>query len=60
MSAEYEATVRLKANYPMDIDDDGQYIWWNETDVADEISSWLEDLGFDVQVTVRCLEEERE
>lgn len=52
MSAEYEVTVRLKANYPRDVDDDGD-IEWNGADIADEIASWLEDLGFDVQVTVK-------
>ena len=53
---EYEATVRLKANYPRDVDVDGNDVMWNKTDIADEIASWLEDLGFDVQVTVREVE----
>lgn len=52
MNQEYEVTVRLKANYPRDVDDDGD-IEWNGADIADEIASWLEDLGFDVQVTVK-------
>jgi hypothetical protein len=53
MSAEYEVTVRLKANHPRDVDVEGNYIWWNRESIADEIHSWLDDLGFDVQVTVK-------
>lgn len=50
---EYEVVVRLKSEFPKDVDVEGNYIWWNKESVSDEITSWLEDLGFDVQVTVR-------
>ena len=53
MSTEFEVIVRLKANYPRDTDVDGNFIWWNGESIADEVASWLEDLGFDVQVTVK-------
>lgn len=57
MSAkQYEVSVRLQANYPRDVDDEGNNVWWNGTDISDEIASWLEDLGFDVQVTVKEVE----
>ena len=60
MSAkQYEVTVRLQANYPRDVDDEGNNVWWNGTDIADEIASWLEDLGFDVQVTVKEVDDDR-
>ena len=50
---EYEVMVRLKSEFPKDVDDEGNYIWWNGESIADEVASWLEDLGFDVQVTVK-------
>jgi hypothetical protein len=50
---EYEATVRLKADFPRDVNMEGEMLWWNGESIADEIASWLEDLGFDVQVTVK-------
>lgn len=53
MSAEYEVTVRLKANYPRDVDDDDNLVEWNASDISNEMQSWLEDLGFDVHVTVK-------
>jgi hypothetical protein len=53
MSTEYEVTVRLKAEFPRDINMEGEVYWWTGTEIADEISSWLEDLGFNVQVTVK-------
>jgi hypothetical protein len=33
-------------------------LWWNGESIADEIASWLEDLGFEVQVTVREVSDE--
>jgi hypothetical protein len=44
MSQQYEATVRIAVKENTE---------WNGSDIADEITSWLEDLGFEVQVTVR-------
>jgi hypothetical protein len=38
---------------PKDVDVEGNYIWWNEESIGEEVTSWLEDLGFDVQVTVK-------
>jgi len=59
MSAkEYEATVRLKADFPRDVNMEGEMLWWNGESIADEIASWLEDLGFEVQVTVREVSDE--
>lgn len=46
----YEATVRLEV-------EQSETTWWNGESIADEIASWLEDLGFDVQVTVKEVEE---
>lgn len=43
----YEATVRLE------VEQGENDVEWNGADIADEIQSWLEDLGFDVQVTVK-------
>lgn len=40
----YEATVRLEIKEGTE---------WTGGSIADEIASWLEDLGFDVQVTVK-------
>jgi sulfatase maturation enzyme AslB (radical SAM superfamily) len=60
MSAkQYEVTVRLQSNYPRDINMEGELYWWNGTEIADEIASWLEDLGFDVQVTVKEVDDDR-
>jgi hypothetical protein len=60
MSAkQYEVTVRLQSNYPRDINMEGEVYWWTGTEIADEISSWLEDLGFEVQVTVKEVDDDR-
>jgi hypothetical protein len=54
MSAkQYEVVIKLKSDYPRDINMEGEVYWWTDTEIAGEISSWLEDLGFDVQVTVK-------
>jgi hypothetical protein len=53
MSAEYEVVVKLKSDFPRDVNEDGDMIWWNGESISDEMQSWLEDLGFDVQVNVR-------
>jgi hypothetical protein len=53
MSTEFEVAIRLKSALPKDVDVEGNYIWWNEDSIGEEVTSWLEDLGFDVQVTVK-------
>jgi hypothetical protein len=58
MSQQYEATVRLKADFPRDVNMEGELYWWTGAEIADEIASWLEDLGFEVQVTVREVDDD--
>ncbi len=59
----YEATVRLEYKYDdswvSEWEDNGdrELKYLNGADVADEIQSWLADLGFDVQVTVKDVSE---
>lgn len=47
----YEATVRLE------VEQGENDVEWTGESIADEIHSWLADLGFDVQVTVKDISE---
>lgn len=51
MRKEYVVEVKLSAGY--DSDDVGEEGCYSAEDIKGEFISWLEDLGFDVQVTVK-------
>lgn len=52
MSQEFEVRMVLKSEFPKDVDMDGNMIWWNAESLSDELRSWLDDLGFDLDVIV--------
>jgi hypothetical protein len=50
---EYEVVIKLKSDFPRDVNEDGEMIWWNTESIGDEIYAWLDDLGFEVKMKVK-------
>ena len=52
MVAEYKVSIKLKSEFPRGIDDEGNPHFWDMDSIGNEIYSWLEDLGFDLEIEV--------
>ena len=53
MSQEFEVSMVVKVDFPRDVDMDGNMLWWNKVSLSEELRSWLEDLGFDIELIVK-------